>query len=157
MNQKMFYEATPLIFEQAKELRNNLTQAEIILWTYLRTRPHGYKFRRQHPIGPFIADFYCHSLKLVIEADGSIHDNKEVKQADRAKQWSIEKEGVRVIHFTNQAIINQFKEVVATINEILLKDAATNPTARARGLGGKTHIEKINIILTEQLIPPSGG
>ena len=85
MKQDMFYEATPLIFERAKELRHDPTRTEVILWSYLRKKPYGYKFRRQHPIGPFIADFYCHSLKLVIEVDGNIHDQKEIQQADRSK------------------------------------------------------------------------
>ena len=75
----MFQKANPLIFANAKQLRNNLTDAEVILWEYLRTKPFGYKFRRQHPIQQFIADFYCHSLQLIIEADGEIHQKMENK------------------------------------------------------------------------------
>lgn len=145
----MFYDATPLIFSRAKELRNNLTPAEIKLWSYLRTKPYGCKFRRQHPIGPFIADFYCHTLKLVIEADGSVHNRDEVQQADKAKQWSLETENIQVLRFTNSAITNQFEEVIAIINTILTKEIPSN--SPFRGQGGK------NIILTTKSIPPSGG
>jgi cyclase len=55
MKRKMFYEADPLLFERAKYLKNHLTNAEMKLWGYLRTRPMGYKFRRQHPVGIYIS------------------------------------------------------------------------------------------------------
>jgi len=60
--------------EKARSLRRALTPPEVALWHYLRGRPGGLKFRRQHPIGPFVADFYCPSAKLVIEVDGTAHD-----------------------------------------------------------------------------------
>ena len=99
------------------------------LWGYLRTRPMGYKFRRQHPIGIYIVDFYCHALKLVIEADGSIHEQETVQQADNERQRSLEADGLQVIRFTNNEILKNTEHV----------------------------IEQINIILTEKSIPPSGG
>lgn len=69
----MFYGAPPYIFEKARKLRETMTPAEQILWKYLKKRQlKGCKFRRQHPLSEFIADFYCHSLKLVIEVDGGI-------------------------------------------------------------------------------------
>jgi cyclase len=80
MKQTMFLGADRLIFENAKELRKNLTHSELLLWGYLKQKPFGYKFRRQHPLGIYIADFYCHALKLVIEVDGSIHHLDEVKK-----------------------------------------------------------------------------
>lgn len=92
----MFYEANPLLFERAKYLRNHLTDAEMKLWGYLRMRPMGYKFRRQHPIGIYIVDFYCHALKLVIEADG-----------------------LQVIRFTNNEILKNTEHVTEQINIIL--------------------------------------
>jgi cyclase len=116
---KMFYKAGPLIFTNAKELRSNLTHAETLLWGYLRTKPLGYKFRRQHPIGVYIADFYCHKLKLVIEVDGSIHNQQEVKENDRLRQRIIEEEGVKVIRFTNRQIENALEEVIKLIQLLL--------------------------------------
>jgi len=60
---KMFYGASNIIFENAKQLRNKLTESEKILWEYIKEKKLGVKFRRQHPISCFIADFYCHEKK----------------------------------------------------------------------------------------------
>jgi len=60
--------------EKARSLRRALTPPEVALWQYLRDRPGGLKFRRQHPIGPFVADFYCPAAKLIVEIDGAAHD-----------------------------------------------------------------------------------
>jgi imidazole glycerol-phosphate synthase subunit HisF len=73
----MFDGASPLIFERAKDLRKNMTEAEKVLWFHLKQNSGGFKFRRQHPLGIYIADFYCHKAKLVIELDGTIHDDAE--------------------------------------------------------------------------------
>ena len=79
----MYFGATPDIFKKAKELRKCCTEAENILWTKLnRNQILGLQFRRQHPIDRFIADFYCAKIKLVIEADGSIHELPENKDYD---------------------------------------------------------------------------
>src|SRR6266536_6063321 len=82
----MFQGADSLVFELAKDLRRNMTTAEKVLWIYLRQGILGLKFRRQHPIGIYIADFYCHRVKLIIEVDGSIHDKKEVKEYDERRE-----------------------------------------------------------------------
>ena len=99
MEQRMFFGASRIIFENARGLRKKMTEAEKILWGYLKTKPNGYKFRRQHPLGFYIADFYCHKLKLVIEVDGSIHDIEEVKLNDAIRQKLFEKEGLTVMRF----------------------------------------------------------
>ncbi len=59
--------------ERARVLRQDMSAPEITLWQVLRKRPGGFKFRRQHPSGPYIADFYCHEARLVIEVDGEAH------------------------------------------------------------------------------------
>ena len=66
-----------------------------ILWGYLKTKSLGFKFRRQHPYSLYILDFYCHSLKLVIEIDGSIHEKEEVKENDKIRQQSLEIDGLK--------------------------------------------------------------
>jgi len=104
MKKKMFYGASNLIFEKAKELRNNLTFAELVLWGYLKQNPLGHKFRRQHPLGIFIADFYCHSLKLVIEVDGNIHDTLEAKINDERREHIIKSEGLSILRFRNKEV-----------------------------------------------------
>jgi imidazole glycerol-phosphate synthase subunit HisF len=73
MKRKMFSGADKLLFEKAAALRSRQTFAEELLWNYLRTKPLGFKFRRQHSFSNYILDFYCHALNLVIEVDGSIH------------------------------------------------------------------------------------
>jgi imidazole glycerol-phosphate synthase subunit HisF len=111
MKKKMFYGATNLLFQRAKELRENMTQAELVLWEYLRQGPLGCKFRRQHPLGLYVVDFYCHKLKLIIEVDGSVHDLTEVQEADLLRQRQLEIDGLKVIRFTNEEILKT-KEVV---------------------------------------------
>src|SRR5687768_12992541 len=112
MEKKMFYKANPLIFAKAKELRNNVTHAEMVLWGYLKTRPLGYKFRRQHPLGIYIADFFCYKLKLIIEIDGSVHEKEEVKKNDERRQKIIEAEGIRVVRFANDEVMKQPEVVI---------------------------------------------
>ena len=86
MKREMFYKADPLVFGNARELRTKLTPAEQTFWLRLKEQFPEYKFRRQHPISIYIADFYCHEIKLVIEVDGSIHSVKEVMEHDVIKE-----------------------------------------------------------------------
>ncbi len=80
-NINMFYNAPPIIFARAKALRQQMTNAEKRVWEMLRGKKIlGLKFRSQHPMYFFIADFYCHQLKLVIEIDGGIHQQPENKR-----------------------------------------------------------------------------
>ena len=88
-----------------------------ILWGYLKAKPNGFKFRRQHPLGIYIADFYCHKLKLVIELDGSVHDNEEVKKNDALRQKLIEEDGLNVIRFTNKEVMNNIQNVLALLEQ----------------------------------------
>jgi very-short-patch-repair endonuclease len=79
-NVSMFYNAKPHIFEKAKILRKNMTETEQKLWEELNGKKMlGLRFRPQHPIDIFIADFYCHLIKLVVEIDGGFHKLKEKK------------------------------------------------------------------------------
>ena len=81
----MFGGANKFLFARAGELRSQQTFAEELLWQYLKTKPLGFKFRRQHAYGIYILDFYCHAVKLVIEVDGSIHNKEEIKSNDEIK------------------------------------------------------------------------
>ena len=89
----MFEGASHLIFENAKHLRKNMTAAEMCLWLHLRDGLNGFKFRRQHPVGLYIADFYCHKAKLIIEVDGSVHNKKDIKELDEIKENELVKWG----------------------------------------------------------------
>ena len=116
MEENMFFGASKIIFENAKELRKNMTNAEKTLWNYLKVKPNGYKFRRQHPLGIYIADFYCHKLKLVIELDGTIHDNEEVKMNDEVRQKLIQEDGLTVMRFKNEEVMNSIENILKIIH-----------------------------------------
>ncbi|MCH8831601.1 MAG: DUF559 domain-containing protein [Chloroflexi bacterium] len=76
---------------RARRLRTNSTGAEVVLWAVLRNRKlEGAKFRRQHPLGRYIADFYCHEALLVVELDGSVHDDAPQAEYDAVRQKEIE-------------------------------------------------------------------
>ena len=113
----MFYGASPIIFELAKKLRNNVTPTEMILWGELKEYFPELKFRRQHPVSIYIADFYCHSQKLVIELDGSIHNVPDVKTNDSIRQKDLEDLGLKIIRFTNKEITNNLEQVLQTIEK----------------------------------------
>ena len=98
----MFLGANHLIFKNAEALRNNMTPAEMLLWGYLKGSQIGAKFRRQHPLGIYIADFYCHQHKLVIELDGGIHLKPDVQSNDIERQLNLEADGIRIIRFNNK-------------------------------------------------------
>lgn len=103
------------LYQRARELRDNATHAEEVLWGYLRTKPLGYKFRRQHPYAIYILDFYCHCKKLVIEVDGDIHNQEEVRALDTLRQRQLEADGLKVIRFTNEEIKLGIESVIRTI------------------------------------------
>ena len=117
----MYYSANQNIQENARVLRNKETRAEKLLWEKLNKKQLlGYKFRRQHPIYQFIADFYCHKAKLVIELDGLIHNLPEVKEKDDAKNFEIERLEITLLRFTNKEIENDIENVLLKIKEELM-------------------------------------
>jgi len=102
--------------QRAKELRRKMTAAEKILWERLRNRQlGGYKFRRQHPLGPFITDFYCAEKRLVVEFDGDIHDLQREQDEQRTRQF--EEFGYRVIRFRNEEVETNIALVLRKIFE----------------------------------------
>ncbi len=101
---RMHSGAAKPLYQMARNLRVKATHSETILWGYLKTNPLGFKFRRQHSYSIYILDFYCHSLKLVIEVDGSIHDLDEVKENDKHREELIQRDGLVIIRFENKQI-----------------------------------------------------
>jgi len=128
MRKKLFLGANAEIFENAKALRYNMTAAENALWASLGLKFPNTKFRRQHPLGQYIADFYCHQHKLVIEVDGSIHSLPKVIQNDFEKQQFLEGQGLKVLRFTNNQVFNNLEQVLESINK--------NISSPFRGRGG---------------------
>ncbi|MFL9484498.1 endonuclease domain-containing protein [Chitinophagaceae bacterium LWZ2-11] len=116
----MFYGAHPFIFQRARELRNKMTQAEEFLWHYINNNALGVRFRRQHPISIYIADFYCHPLKLIIELDGGIHQLEDVKKNDEVRQNNLKDLGLIVIRFTNEQVLSSLEKVLEKIKDQII-------------------------------------
>lgn len=116
MKKKMFLGADRLVFQNAESLRYRMTPAEELLWEQLKGKQLGVKFRRQHRLGIYIADFYCHQHKLVIELDGSIHHLPEIAQNDIIRQTNLELDGLKVLRFTNEQVFNNLNKVLENIN-----------------------------------------
>ncbi|OOG72282.1 endonuclease domain-containing protein [Algoriphagus sp. A40] len=111
-SQNFFYGASPEIHRRAKELRRTLTTAETKLWELLKNKNlTSLKFRRQHPIGPYIADFYCHSLRLVIELDGGVHDTIDQIERDKGREFELRNLGLRIIRFQNDEVLSNLDQV----------------------------------------------
>jgi (E)-4-hydroxy-3-methylbut-2-enyl-diphosphate synthase len=91
--------------KKARELRSNMTKAEIILWSRIRSKQiEGYKFRRQQPLFNYIVDFYCFELKLIIEVDGPIHSNDETKKYDFKRDNVFKTNGYHILRLTNSEV-----------------------------------------------------
>ena len=104
-------------------MRKNHTASEDLLWQNLRGRKlGGHKFRRQHPVAGFIADFYCHETKLVIELDGKIHNLSEQKEYDGGRTHDLKEHGLRVIRFTNEEVERNILMVLEEIRNALTKN-----------------------------------
>jgi len=115
----MHASASPVTFKKAQMLRSNMTFEELKLWEVLKKKPLGFKFRRQHPFGIFILDFYCHSKKLSIEIDGNSHDSEEQKAYDIERTKFINDLGVTEIRFKNDEVRNDILNVEVRISNIL--------------------------------------
>jgi very-short-patch-repair endonuclease len=119
----------PVQIERARELRKNANDAEQRLWSLLRGKQlSGYKFRRQYPIGNYIADFACISARLVIEVDGDTHGNDEAEARDAKRTEYIERLGYRVIRFWNDQVFNATDGVIETILDALGTNTALDPS-----------------------------
>lgn len=118
----------------ARDLWQRETSAEVLLWEALRNRRLGnLKFRRQHPIAntAFVADFFCYEHRLVIELDGSIHQEQSTQ--DNQRQQAIEEAGYKVIRFTNDQILDQLEDTLLTI---LASCFSPPPRPEGEGAGG---------------------
>ena len=115
MSHDMHFGATKTIFQYAELSRKNLTETEKIVWEKLCKKQLGVKIRRQHPIWKYVADYYCHEIKLVIEIDGGIHLRRENKECDINREVTLKEFGIEIIRFTNDEIINDIDNVIGQI------------------------------------------
>ena len=103
----------PKLREFAKQLRNNSTLSEVLLWKQIKGKALGVEFKRQVPMLEYIVDFYCQEIGLAIEVDGNIHDFRYLEDAQR--QQEIEKYGVIFIRFSNEEIKNNMFGVILSL------------------------------------------
>ena len=101
---------------KARKLRREMTPPEAMLWRILRDRPEGLKFRRQHPVGPYVADFYCPSRKLIIEVDGIAHAMGDTPQRDARRDEWLRQHGYRVVRIPAVEVLG---DAEAVLNHIL--------------------------------------
>lgn len=113
------YHVTGNMRQAARELRANQTPAEELLWECLRGRRlDGWRFRRQHVIGPYIADFFCYEARLVVELDGCQHAQPEDIQRDTERSAAFRSRGLRVLRFRNQDVLTRTADVLRLISKV---------------------------------------
>ncbi|MEN8282056.1 endonuclease domain-containing protein [Acinetobacter gerneri] len=118
----------PKLLEFAKNMRSQATEAEDLMWQILRARRFmGLKFRRQHVIAPYIVDFYCHELGLVIELDGSQHNTHDALEYDNQRTQFLEALGFRVVRYWNHEVLGNTEVVLKDLWDIYNKLKSTSP------------------------------
>ena len=120
-----------------REMRQNPTTGEAMLWRLLRNRRLELKFRRQHPLGRYILDFYCHEARLAIEVDGGGHAEPDQQRQDAQRDEALRSMGIRVLRFWNRDVLTNTEGVLATIWHTLTpalsqgeRETPTSPSGR---------------------------
>jgi type I site-specific restriction-modification system R (restriction) subunit/very-short-patch-repair endonuclease len=125
------------LLKEARELRKNQTSAEEVLWQLLRNRKlDNLKFRRQHQIGHYIVDFYCHERKLIVELDGAVHFTTERQKHDSTRDKYLTSSGFNIIRFRNDEVLNNIEDVLSKIVSSNL------PSPAGRGVGGEGNFSR---------------
>ena len=127
------------ILEYARSLRGGQTDAEQLLWGLLRSRRFaGKKFRRQHPIGRYILDFYCHECKLAVELDGGQHNDGEAKLRDDRRSEFLDEQGIRVVRFWNHDVLQQTESVLESLwQDVHAGSCSSSPSPQTPLPGGE--------------------
>jgi very-short-patch-repair endonuclease len=127
--------SNPATVQRARELRKEATEVEKLLWALLRKRPGGYKFRRQHPIGKYILDFYVAEVRLAIEVDGGVHTSEAAQEDDRWREAVIATNDISFVRFTNEQVLANtqlvIRQIVSKCESIEISNK-TNPISPSR-------------------------
>ena len=129
----------PETLKRARKQRREMSLPEVLLWIQLKQRPSGFKFRKLHPCGEFVADFYCDSAKLVIEVDGISHDMGDQPEFDAARDAWFLSQGIVTLRIQAVHILKNMDEVIETILAAAHADAPPSSvlwTATSPGGGG---------------------
>ncbi|WP_027394747.1 endonuclease domain-containing protein [Aquimarina latercula] len=120
MKKRKIIPYNPKLKEYARQLRNNSTKSEILLWQKLKRKQlYGYDFHRQKPIDNYILDFFCYELMLGIEIDGYSHQLVEVYNKDIVKEKAMNRLGVNILRFTDQQIFKDMFNVLLAIENYI--------------------------------------
>ena len=106
---------------RARKLRAEMSLPETMLWSALRQRPGGFKFRRQHPAGIYVLDFYCAKARLAIEVDGWAHDNPATADRDRRRSAFLRSQGVAITRVPASRVLDDLEAVVMRIVDICMR------------------------------------
>lgn len=124
------------LIARARQLRREATTAESLLWELLRDRRLlGRKFRRQHPIGQFIADFFCDDARLIIEIDGAVHRELTQQERDRLREEILREHGFAMLRFTNEQIFDHTEQVLQEIAAYVTAHSYEHPSPLSQSLG----------------------
>jgi very-short-patch-repair endonuclease len=107
----------------ARALRRESTPTENLLWLSLRRNTLGIRFRRQHPIGPYVLDFFCYKLNLCIELDGEVHQKFLANERDNARTAYLNQQGITVLRYSNDVVYQNLEAIIQSI-----KHFAKHPT-----------------------------
>jgi len=111
----------PKLKEFARQLRNNSTRTEILIWQKLkRKQMYGYDFHRQKPIDNYILDFFCYELMLGIEIDGYSHELIEVFEKDKKKTKKMERFGITVLRFSDVQVLKEMENILRAIEQYII-------------------------------------
>ncbi|MGX0586660.1 very-short-patch-repair endonuclease [Sphingomonas sanguinis] len=113
----------------ARKLRRTMTLPEVMLWQQLRGSPSGWRFRRQHPVGCYVADFFCSKARLIVEVDGAIHGVETRPVRDTARDRYLSENGYRVIRIGATDILRDAEAVAASIVSLVAAPLHHSPAA----------------------------
>ena len=115
--------------KRARKLRRDMSLPEVLLWRELRKRPGGMKFRKQHPAGPYAADFFCHEARLVVEIDGDAHDRGDRPERDAARDAWFAERRFAVMRIPAREVLGNLEGVIRGI----VAGAVENPPLKGEG------------------------
>jgi very-short-patch-repair endonuclease len=151
----------------AKRLRHEMTPPEIALWCALRLNEEGFRFRRQHPAGNYVLDFYCAPAVLAIEVDGEAHDRGDRPARDAHRDAWLAAQGVHVIRYPAQEVMTNLEGVVRQIIAIAAdrlshsksdrRPPPPSPSARASEIVFPGHDLGLPVASQSSRAPPGGG
>ena len=131
------FDRTKIKTARARQLRRDAPRPEHKLWFHLRGgQMHGFSFRRQHPVGPYVLDFYCAAAKLAIELDGDQHATAEGRKHDRIRTRFLAEKGIQVLRFWNHEVRDNLDGVLEGIYRSLTPTRSASRTDLPLSGGG---------------------